>query len=569
MGIQFPIFFCYHYRMKEEIFKIKFEKFSCTTHHDSLPITYAQEKNSRLLDFATLIDESIDNIPLIKKQPLFFTEDQTFFTEEEYLKNYGNPLCKVSKSYVMIVVERDGDKICQKFFWGFRERQPGKVWFKISKNVDYITVNTKTGDVYTGHLHNYQKKRKAVSKIRKNYFANEPIGSYKLRLRNILVGFINNHLDVIMESVSKFMYEIDKREDFENLDFEKRLFRFYLNKKNIKYPNNFHLYSRELIGPWIRKSLKNCDNRLVEGFMKHNGLTGNKLKQALHNCSSLNIGLYTMTKKLFGDDWINQEPFFILNILNSDNRWGGVSIPSDFGNVIGKDELKRVFKLFKRVYFDGVLDSSSFHDHIRMYTELKMYGETDLRWMSDGDVKNYFRKEHMDWSDKIQFYKKGHYDRTYPLHMYEVIERPIGDYYPILLDNSINYNEESFSQSNCVKTYIGRPSSIIISLRNLSDERATLEYKVFNEGNKIRCLRVQSLGKHNSNLVESWNESLLKLDERLLSFFEDNKLQTVKLTKTCVNGTILESDSEWDDSGNLRWTFRAIEMSNETIFNWI
>lgn len=564
--------------MKEEIFKVKYEKYECVTHHDSTPLSYPHpvktdifggETNTTWLDDD--IEEKPQRQPERRKKRLVYIPKETLNSEESYIENYGNPLARVEKTYVMAVVEKQENKVSLKLFYGFRERRVGNVWFKTSRNVEYVTVNTKTGDVYSGYLHNFQKKRKATKKINKNFFVAEPINTIKMKLRNALGGFIQNHYEVSMEAISKFMFEIDSREDFEKLDFEKRLFRFYLNKKRIKYPNNFHLYAKELFGPKIRKVLKKSGNKLVDAFMKVNGLSGKQLKIALHNSSKLNTQVYFNARKLFGDDWINQDPNFILTALNSDHNAGHRTIPAEFVNLIGKDELRRVFGLYKRVYFDGVLDSYSFYDHIRMYTELKMYGETDLKWNSDADSGDTFREEHLDWTDKLQFYKRGYYERIYPDYTYDLIEQPIGDYYPVVLNSSTNYNEESSVQSNCVKTYIGRPTSFIVSLRKgspSSDERATIEYKISKEGDKIKCHRVQSLGRFNGKLEEHWMSPLFKLDEILLSYIKDKRFDTVKITKKCANGSFLESNSEWDNGGVLRWTYRAIE-SNQTIFDWI
>lgn len=555
--------------MKQEIFKINYEKFECTKYHDNNLISQPKiKKTSHFLDDDELLEIESRN----RKKRLVYREDTFHTTHEDYLENYGNPLTRVYKRYVMVVVEKDGDKVSIKLYYGFRERLVGNSWFKVSRNVDYITVNVKTGDIYSGHLHGYQNKKKFTRKINKNFFLNEPINSFKMRLRNILMDYIPNHFDVSMEAISKFMQEIDNREDFENLDFEKRLFRFYLNKKGIKYPNNFYLYSKLLFGPKIRKTIKKSGYKLVDAVMKEKGLVGKKLKTALHNSTNLNFELYTKAKSLFGDDWINQEPDFILKVLNVPSLNMNLSFPVEFTNVVGKDELRKVFRLFKRVFFDGVLDSTSFLDHIRMYTELKMYGETDLKWISDDDSKEFFRDEHLDWSDKIQFYKRGHYERTYPQLIYDAIEKPIGEYYPVVLNNSTMYNEESSVQSNCVKTYIGKPQSIIVSLRKgspYSEERATIEYRLMKDGDKIKCDRVQSLGRFNSKLDEQWTEPVFNLDEYLLSFVKDKKFETVKLTKKCANGTVLKSDSEWDDTGTLRWTYKGIEGLHHSIFNWI
>lgn len=557
--------------MKEEIFKVQYEKYECILHHNSTPLSNFKPK---IIDNSYFLCEG--NGPhkkkLKKRSPkLIYTPELTSLLEETYVENYGNPLAKVSKSYTMVVVEKYEDKISLKVFWGFRERKVGDKWFKLSKNVQYITVNVKTGDVYTGFLHNFQKKKKYNKKINKNYFASNPINNIKHILRNLLYGYTTNHYDVSMEAISKFMREIDNGDGIEDLDFEKRLFIYYLNKKNIKYPNNFDLYRSKLVGPNVRKQLKKCDNKLVDAFMKDKGLTGKQLKIALHNCNLLNIELYLKAKQLFGEDWINQESNFILYALNSTYNSDSWVLPTEFIELISKDELRRVFGMFKKVYFSGGLDSYSFHDHIRMYTELKLYGERDLKWTSDADNKESFRNEHLDWTDKIQFYKKGYYDRIYPSYIYDLVQRPIEDYYPVILNNSTSYNEESASQSNCVKTYIGRAQSLIVSLRKgspNSDDRATIEYQISKDGGKIKCRRVQSLGRFNSKLEEHWVTPIFKLDEYLLSCIKDRRFKTVEITKKCANGSFLESSSEWDDSGVLKWTYKNIE-NNRGIFDWI
>jgi len=306
---------------------------------------------------------------------------------------------------------------------------------------------------------------------------------------------------------------------------------------------------------------------LVDSFMIHNNLTGKQLKKSLHLCSDLNIQLYKIAKRLFGDDWINQDENFLLNVLNAEFTIPEREIPAEFINVVSKEELRRVFNLFKKVYFENILDSYTFLDHITMYTELKMYGETDLKWMSD-DEGQFFRNEHLDWTDKLSFYKKGYYERLYPEITYKHLEEPIGDYYPVVLNSSASYNEESSVQSNCVKTYIGRSSNIIISLRlgsNTSDERATIEYQLYKEEDKVKCRRVQSLGKYNGKLSDKWIPYLLKLDLKMLYYVNHKDFDTVKITKTCKNGSVLKSDSYWDDNGVIRWTHKNIE-GNTTFY---
>jgi hypothetical protein len=552
--------------MKEEIFKVNYEAYTTVVFHDTVPITFPHPRNKYFFEDeneADIWDQLLhtnDKATLSKKSDVYL-ENFVSNVEEDFVLHYGNPLARVLKSYLMIVVERDGDKVSMKVFSGFRERRVGNKWFKVVRNVDYITVNTKTGDVYSGFLHNYQNKKKVRKKLNKNYFLNEPVSNIGYVIRDKIWSYSHNSVEVAMDASSKFMNEVDGRRGLVSIfSLDKRLFKFYLDKKGIKYPNNFFLYSSRLVGPIFRKTLKKNDNRLVDTFMIHNGLTGKKLKKCLHSCKGLNLDLYLVAKNLFGDDWINQDDDFILQTLNSEFKIKDAVIPAEFVSVIGKDELRRVFNLFKKVYFEEMLDTYTFIDHIEIYTQLKMYGETDLRWMSnDVDI---FRNEHLDWSDKLTFYKNGHYERIYPIYSYEHLEKPLGEYYPVLLDDSTSYNEESSAQSNCVKTYIGKPSNIIISLRKgsrNSEDRATIEYQLYREDDKVKCRRVQSLGKYNGKLSDEWTHWLLKLDLKMLYYVNDDRFEPVKITKKCYNGTFFESDSYWGEDGFLNWDNKILE----------
>jgi hypothetical protein len=272
--------------------------------------------------------------------------------------------------------------------------------------------------------------------------------------------------------------------------------------------------------------------------------------------------------EMFGYDWLNQEDSLILSCLNFKN---GITVPPDeFYSYVSNEELKRVFKLFKQVVVNQILDSYTFYDHIRLYTELKSFGETDLKWMSSDDSQSKFREEHLDWSDKLEHYRNGTYTRIYPEYSYELIQTPItvdsNVYYPVLLDDSQNYNKESAQQSNCVKTYIGKCSSIIVSIRKGdidSDERATIEYLITKHSGNLNIERVQSLGRFNNKLEEEWNDILFKLDEVMLYYVKDERFDTVQIKKKCKNGVELNSTSDWNANGRLFWTQNKINKTEE------
>lgn len=547
--------------MKEVLFKKEYTKYENIKHREHNPINFISNVGE--------CDDDVfgSNVIYISKptprHPLFMHE-LTDNTEEIFSENFGNPMWSVQKSYFMVVVEKEEDKVVIKTFSGFKYRRAGVQWFKITKNMEFISVNTKTGDVYVGGIDNYHLKRKCRKRIRRNYFIGEPINTMMSSIKNNLRG--DENTTAAIDSVSVFMNEIDRSDNFGDLTFSQRLFKFYLNKRGVKFPNNFYVFRDSWYGPDVRKCLKRNNNRMIDALMTHYSISGKQVKKALHNCEYLNLQVYRVAVEMFGYDWLNQDDSLILSCFNFKNSI--TPPPDEFYGYVSNEELKKVFKLFKQVVVNQTLDSYTFYDHIRIYTELKSFGETDLKWMSSDDSKSKFREEHLDWSDKLEHYRNGTYNRLYPDYSYELIQTPISVgsdvYYPVLLDDSNNYNNESAQQSNCVKTYIGKCSSIIVSLRkgNIdSDERATIEYLLTKPLGKLNIERVQSLGRFNGRLDEEWNDILFKLDEVMLYYIKDERFDTVQIKKKCKNGVELNSTSDWNANGRLFWTQNKINKT--------
>jgi hypothetical protein len=557
--------------VKEILYIKEYVKYDNIKYKDCSPIDYITKTNEYKFRAKYLLPT--------KKHPLFLLESNDL-TEKNFTENFNNPIWSVSRQNFLVVVEKDGDKIALKTFETFKYRRPGVKWFKVTKHMNFITVNIITGDVYVGGIKNYQLKRKCKKTIRRNYFINEPVLRMMSKIKNHIKSYgynTENSATTAVEAVSTFVSQIDNADVFGDLDFNERLFKFYLTKRGVKFPNNFSAFTDEWFGSDIKKCLKKKDNKMVDAVMMRHNISGKQVKKALHNCTKLNMEVYKFAQNVFGDDWLNQDYNLILECFNSDINT--IPVPIEFYNYISNEELKRVFTLFKQVVVTKTLDYYTFRDHIRMYTELKRYGELDLKWMSSDESKVKFREEHLDWTDKIEYHRNGTYTRIYPKYSYDVIENPIKvgeyDYYPVLLDDSLNYNLESHLQSNCVKTYIDICGSIIISLRkgnDTSDDRATIEY-VLNKSvgtDKISIERFQSLGRFNNRLSEEWNDVLFKLDEVMLSYVKDNRFETVKIIKK-TNGKEFTSDSTWEEFGSeilrtLIWCEDNI-MKNEMNFN--
>lgn len=484
---------------------------------------------------------------------LRFTYDTWDSSEECFTKNYGNPLCEVIKQSRMVVIEKYDDKVSLKVFTNHRIRQVGRVWFKVVKNMSYVTVNLKTGDVYNGGIDNYHLKRKCRKRIRRNTFI-DMLNNMGFQIKNSNLFSSREESDEgTKEILSIFTGQFTNDNDLENLSYDDRLFKFYLNKRNIKIPNNFYVFRKYWFGKELRKTLKKNDNRMIDTILSHYKFSGKKIKKALHRCEDFNFELYNTAKKIFGDDWLNQDEDIILGCLNS-NTW--FNIDDRFLNLASKDEIKKLFMLFKQMVIHNTIGPHTLRDHTEFYYQLKLYGETDLKWTAKDDKS--LIEEHTEWSTKIEHYRNGTYTRIYPEYSYNHIQTPINIdgtiYYPKLLDNSENYNQESSVQSNCVKTYINKPASIIVGLREddlESIERATIEYWVSKNDEKVQIKRVQSLGRFNQKLDFKWDEPLFRLDEIMLSYVEDERFDTVLIKKECSNGVVTQGKTKWDSDGHL------------------
>ena len=227
--------------------------------------------------------------------------------------------------------------------------------------------------------------------------------------------------------------------------------------------------------------------------------------------------------------------------------------------------------MYKNVCMYENIGLSGFHDHLTFYTQLKDYGEP-IKWMSSNDAE-FFHKEHLDWVDKLDHYRRGIYKRMYPNYMYDMFKDPIkisdDIYHIVLLNDTTSYNEESQTQSNCVKGYIGRAESIIFSIRKDtkdSKERATIEYVIRKNNEDIKVSRIQSLGRFNGMLDDSWNSILTYLDNKINSIPTHKNFETVKIEKECKNGVKFFSNSDWSEKGILFWTYNKITQNEYYIW---
>jgi hypothetical protein len=522
----------------------------------------------------------------ISKSPKkgIFEYKTTKSNEESFLENYGNPLCSVWQKNLMIVLEENNDKISLKLYESIYSRKVGIKFFGKKKNCHYLTVNKKTGDFYIGRILNYQNKRNVQKKVVKN-----PTNYYSMVMDQISVitlmyrnnpktGYLKNEL--LKKFIDALGFENNNPVDPDKLQsyITEKLIKNSLEKKGVKLPNNFKAFLNDYGFNQIPKLklLRKHKLRFVDAFMDHNELKGNEIKKQLHQCLRTNIHLLKNVINWFGYDKVYRSNI-ILDLLNKPQNEGYTSYPSDFS----ESEKNKFFTYFIW-YLKGNIDSSTLTDHVNFYYRLKYtFGE---RISLDAKSINEFVNEHARWSVMISSYRQGYNVRNYDDKFIDTIQQNIFDfsgieYVPTLLQTTDEYNDESAFQNNCVRTYIDRCTSIIVSLRNNTDERATIEYFLGYEpsSKKFKLSRVQSLGKFNQKLPESWNPVMEILDTQVNQALLNSKdfKMSIKTSypnnKTVVKNMVIKDPKEITGNSNyiglIQWDNVEEISNNQQYFN--
>jgi hypothetical protein len=454
-------------------------------------------------------------------------------TEEMFIKHYGNPLAYVEMTRRIITITKEGDKITFKMFWYNRRRRIASKWFKTNTQCKFITFNHKTNALYTGSLDNYHLKRNCRKRIKRTLFNSDPINKIRCWVRDSFNDEDKKTIDVptiVNQVVSVFVNSIPGTEKYPELLPEQKIYRRYLDAQGVKYPNNWF----ELIDAYPqpkKKDLVKCDYKYVDALMKVHNLKGDKVKKSLHSINKfVDANHFNSACKIFGEKFILNQPDDIINLFLSAWDLSPLSGNVTFFNSLSKSEKLNFFEIYK-LYYKKLINTHTVNDHIRFYNFLKNL--EPVKWKSK--THDEFTQEHYDWSEKYNHYTNGDFTRiynpTFVDKVNEVILTKDGPYFPEVLLTSKRYNNESFFQNNCVKTYVKRINSLLISLRRGegdTEERASIEYEivplVWSNGDfNFKLNRVQTLGKFNHRLDSSWDDVLVKLDERI-SVMEYEKL---------------------------------------------
>lgn len=490
-----------------------------------------------------------------------FELEKTFVDEETFAANYGNLFYSVAMSRRLVSVSKDGDKVSIKLYSYGRRRIVGKRYFKITTDVRFLSYNIAKNALYFGHIFNYHKKRNVVKKVRRVLLTQDWLNDMVLNIHN----FFHDDSDIELITkivVEKFIGEIPGIEKYE--DEKEPKFKFYkhfLETNGNKLSNNWKSFLFMFPQPKKPELIKN-NYKFVDSFMSVNKLKGDKLKRCLHSVNKINLDSLSYAFGIFGWEYIMSKPDEdIIKIVESENvaYYPFTDLSLD---TFTKTEISRVYTIYMLVV-DYHIDTQTFIDHISF--KIRLENTEPVKWRSTNIID--FNDEHFEWSEKVGSMTKSTYNRIYDKHFKEWVEEliPVGntDYYPRLLTSSPEYNFESMTQNNCVRTYVNNPRAVIFSLRKDSPdsfEKLTVEYSIGGSFNteentltEVNLRRVQTKYKSNQQPSKDWDEVLKNLDEKINLLCKQKIFTLPEIEVMFPNKTKIDSKLLMGDDGNVWW----------------
>ena len=491
-----------------------------------------------------------------KRYPYFEFETSEETNGSDIFDKYKNdPLSTPSLARRSVEVLKSDEKVTIKIYRYNLYREVGKPYFRKSTAYVSLTYSIKRNQFYLCVINDYHKKRKFSKTLR-------CLSPY-LFLSNFshhLIDSLGNRddIDKVFDSFFKGIYE----DAVNYVD----IVEYVVKKQGFKLPNNFDVFVDAIVGDnfygRIPTKLDGKRNgfKYIDTIMGINILSGDKIRRVLHKVSGFSLGLYYEIASFFTTKFMLSRPDEeLIKIFNSSISYSSLNISVK----LTKQEKMNMYNIIMELIDNGQHDMLSISDHLNFKNILSKY-ET-VKWKS----KTYdeFVDEHDEWSRNLDSYTSGVVVRRYNKEFTGLIQKPfvINDvrYYPVVLTTTDEYNNESTVQTNCVRTYVQKAASVIISLRKGSkdsDERLTIEYNIFSNSNEfdVKLRRVQTKAKRNTTPDDTWLGANYELDN-IIDEINNNRLFTLpemdviykrglpKHSKAIVKSFEVFSTVCWDD----------------------
>tara|TARA_B100002019_G_scaffold73361_1_gene63386 strand:- start:7 stop:1902 length:1896 start_codon:yes stop_codon:yes gene_type:complete len=583
------------------IFKQIDEKFELLHHQDSntLPLSYGQyEEEVFNLDGNKVTTRPVNNqwaektsVPYVQKKDKngikhvevgFFTPKDkiAYVTEKEWLKESVNIFNSALVKRTTLVLEKNEDKIKLSIFNFCKSRNVGHRYFAKQSNDIHITFNLKTKNFYITKSTFVNRRRN--TNTTKNDFSKIISTIYPLTFTNPFVSLSHpqyKNLTKNSPTVSPLKALVGLVEELD-LDFNVTsydtvspsellahiIMEWFVKVWGIKTPNNYSYYLLKHY-PGIKK-LRKYNMNLVHTILNERGLTGKFYNRLLNIEPEYNITDIHFLKHILGDDGVKRIQPYVLSYSRNfeDTKFTKpANLITNIGycDELSKYEKNKIINIYNTcenpIRIQGFIDLLL--DHLKIKNKLQGYG---LNKKIKAKTVDEFNEEHSEWSNLLhECERTTQVNYLYPDNFLNHIEKPIqleGETYFIkVLKNDSDYFKEGQIQHHCVRTYLDKYKSIIISVRKNHEsgtERMTCEFLTNTEITNSRYIKdysnaptmVQARMKYNKNPEGNWEVIMKVIRKEFLDYVCKPRNATrpiIKITNNITNHIeILKYNSE-------------------------
>ncbi len=487
-----------------------------------------------------------------------YSEDQIeniFVTDDAEIKKLYSDLSVGLNVFIKErFVKLEGDNLILKRSSFEKNRRIGKRFFQKKLDVDYLKFNLKTGNFITVRSFGGVKRKRTVT-IRQNVFG---------QLEQILQSKHGSFWSMFGEpDIDGEMYDaiVKCLNSVVNKPFILTfwLHQIFIEKKCIKTPNvNAEGFLTKFYP--TEKYLKKNNRKLVQSVLDLLDMKDNFTIKLLHKHPFINIRLLkTLHSLLGGSKYLSNIDDHVFEGMESKGSWEDSNVNKfTVKNLIKElDDLPELLEIEKsnlvkvmnncKSPLEGLLKTgygqsnylhspnhTTLYDHFNMLKQIRVYNPN--LYMNTTTSKT-MHEEHVEFAEMISKINKG-YIVSYKFNelMVKDMESPLNTYYPYILKNEEEYNEEGSFMKHCVSSYYDKERSIIISLRK-GDERWTCEFDVADG------MLIQAKGRFNVDpSKEVFDVITLGLLSKTRKWAWDKKLKCIEKVETplLINGKEVE-----------------------------
>jgi hypothetical protein len=421
--------------------------------------------------------------------------------EKEWLEKSVQVLNSALVRRTTVVLEKNEDKVKLSMFNFRKRRQVGHRYFaKGSKDI-HITFNLKTKNFYITNSHFAHRRR--TTSVTKNDFSKIINQIHSLTFTNPFGPLVHpetqrgtttppnvNALKALIGLVEELELDITVLPNSVNSPGDLLgtiIMEWFIKVWKIKTPNDYTYYLLKHY-PGIKK-LRKYNMSLIHTILGERGLKGKFYNKLLNLEPEINVTDLHLLQRTLGDDGVKR---ISVHILASSKTFEDTKFTQPehlitnvgYWDKLSKYEKNNIINIYNTckdpTRIQGFIDLLL--DHFKIKNKLQGYGV--IKNIKSKTLDK-FNDEHSEWSNLLHGCERTtQVNYLYPDNFLTHIEKPIeldgNIYFVKVLKDDSDYFKEGQIQNHCVRTYLDRYTSIIISVRKNHEsgmERMTCEFR--------------------------------------------------------------------------------------------